>query len=85
MSANSNFSRRFFADFIASRIRAWKLEGARSEAPGRCAAQGSGGSTAGGKLQSDTEARRDAAGSDIRRPRLPDLTDPRRPHGLGIG
>jgi hypothetical protein len=30
MSATHDFSRRFFADFIASRIRAWKLEGGES-------------------------------------------------------
>jgi hypothetical protein len=85
MNANHSFSRRFFADFIASRVKAWRLEGLRSESPGRPSANHPYGHPAGGGQQPATEARRDASGPDVHPPRLTGLTDPRRSHGLEIG
>ena len=38
MSVNHDFSRRFFADFIASRIKAWALEEGGSRPASRAAA-----------------------------------------------
>ena len=38
MSATHDFSRRFFADFIASRIKAWGLEESGSQPASRTAA-----------------------------------------------
>lgn len=35
MSVSQDFSRRFFADFIASRIRAWSLEEGEGRPTGR--------------------------------------------------
>jgi hypothetical protein len=40
MSATHDFSRRFFADFIASRIKAWSLEGGGSRPASRITAAG---------------------------------------------
>ena len=39
MSVNPDFSRRFFADFIASRIRAWAQEEGEIRPASRAAAQ----------------------------------------------
>jgi hypothetical protein len=43
MSATHDFSRRFFADFIASRIKAWGLEEGGSRSASRTAAIVAGG------------------------------------------
>jgi hypothetical protein len=40
MNASSDFSRRFFADFIASRVKAWTLEEGKSRPASRPHAPG---------------------------------------------
>jgi len=40
MSAPKDFSRRFFADFIATRIKAWSLEEGRARPSSRTPAEG---------------------------------------------
>ncbi len=85
MNANYNFSRRFFAEFIASRINAWSLERGKSASPGLSSVDRSSGSKAGTNPRAGTETRRDGSGLDDRHPRLPGMSDPRRSHGLEIG
>ncbi len=71
MNANHSFSRRLFAEFIATRVKAWRLE--RSGPP------------TGAVPAPASEARRDGSGLDVRSPLLPGLPDPQRSRGLGIG
>jgi hypothetical protein len=85
MSKNNDVSRRFFADFIASRIKAWGTEGDGSRPSDRSTADGAGGSPGGASQQPGAEARTDEAGPDGRRPLLPGQSDRRHSPGLGIG
>jgi hypothetical protein len=75
MSTNNDISRRFFADFIASRIKAWGTEGDGSRLSNRSTADGAGGPPAGASQQPGAKARTDEPGPDGRRPLLPGLSD----------
>lgn len=68
MSATHDISRRFFADFIASRIKAWAREGGGSQPRGRSVA----GSDDGDPARDET-AVVDAATIDEERGLLPGL------------
>ncbi len=81
MSTPNDFARRFFADFIASRIKAWGMQEDGSGTSTRSHAHDAVGPLGG------TSQQPDAAGSapDSRRPRLPGLSERRHSPGLGIG
>jgi hypothetical protein len=81
MNANHSFSRRFFGDFIASRIKAWRLERVNAEPSAGSPAH----HPAGKAPRPDTESRPDAAARENRHTLLPGLAEPRRSHGLELG
>jgi hypothetical protein len=85
MSTHNDFSRRFFADFIASRIKAWGKEGRGSGSSSRSTADGAGGPPGGASPQPGAEARPADPGPDVRRPMLPGRSDRRHASGLGMG
>lgn len=86
MSTSEDFARRLFADFIASRIRAWGMEydGSRP-AMGVSAPGAASGRPAVASEQPGADARAAGAGSDGRPAELRILADPRRTPELGIG
>jgi hypothetical protein len=83
MSTPNDFARRFFADFIASRIKAWGTEGG-SEKSARSPAHDVIGPLAGASQPPESAG---PAGSapDVRSPRLPGASESRHSPGLGIG
>ncbi len=84
MSAPNDFARRFFADFIASRIKAWGMEGDRSGKSPRSSAHDAVGPLGGAGPQPGAAGAAEST-TDGRRPRLPGLSDRRHSPGLGIG
>jgi hypothetical protein len=84
MSTPNDFARRFFADFIASRIKAWGMKEDGSATSIRSPAHDAVGPLGGTNQQPDPAG---PAGSapDARRPRLPGLSERRHSPGLGIG
>lgn len=69
MSASQDFSRRFFAEFIAMRIRAWKLNEREDRAAGVAAAQDA-------APASNSPGTADAAAIEARRGLIPRLGTP---------
>ncbi len=84
MSTPNDFARRFFADFIASRIKAWGMQEEESGRSARSPAHDAVGPLGGAGQQPDASGPADAA-PDVRRPRLPGVSDRRHSPGLGIG
>jgi hypothetical protein len=84
MSTPNDFARRFFADFIASRIKAWGMQEDRSGTSPQSPAHDAVGPLGGASQQPESAG---PAGSapDPRRPRLPGLSERRHSPGLGIG
>jgi hypothetical protein len=85
MNANHSFSRRFFAEFIATRIKAWRVESVGSERPAGRSAHHAAGSAAGHGPRSDAESQPDTAARDGRHSLLGGLAEPRRAPGLEVG
>lgn len=80
MSAPSNYSRRFFAEFIATRITAWRMQGGRSASSSRSLA-GTGHPAVASHQDPHAAAE---PGRDGRRLRVPGLSDRRLSPDPGI-
>lgn len=83
MSTPNDFARRFFADFIASRIKAWGMEDGSGKST-RSPAHDVVGPLGGASQQPDAAGPGDSA-PEVRRPQLPGLSDRQHSPGLGMG
>lgn len=82
MSALNDSSRRFFAEFIASRIKAWSLHEGRPPSSGGPVA-GTSTPAASANPEPEAETGPAGAGPDGRRPRVPDRSDRHTPPDQG--
>ena len=84
MNAPNDFSRRFFADFIASRIKAWSLEAGRPPSPSRPVA-GPNRPAGAANPEAEVEAGPANPGRDGRPLRRPGRSDRQHSPDQGIG